>query len=369
MTHIAELCSGYGGLSMGLTLAGTDHEIAWWADTDPTAETVMAAHHPDAPNLGDITQIEDPPHVDIVTAGFPCQPVSSAGLRAGISDERWIIDDVCRVARAAGARTLVLENVRGLLTANDGDALAAVCAAMARQGFSRWEWAIIRASDVGAPHQRARWFCVAHADHVTVEPLRPRRRPLSPGDAANPDGAGQQGQIVSIGSPWVARCGNGPADTNNIGRQRPGPARHRRPGSRNHDQSPTDPDGATLRPEPVTVPGCSDQAEPRPDREAAPDADSHRWGQGMDHQPDDHLPPGSFGQYEPAVRRWEHILGRAAPHPRRDTGQLSPRFVEWMMGLPAGWVTALDIAPGRQLHALGNGVVPQQAALAIRGLS
>jgi len=89
----------------------------------------------------------------------------------------------------------------------------------------------------------------------------------------------------------------------------------------------------------------------------------------MDHQPEQHLPPGSFGQYEHAVRRWEHILGRAAPNPRRDTGQLSPRFVEWMMGLPAGWVTALDIAPSRQLHVLGNGVVPQQAALAIRGLS
>ena len=40
-----------------------------------------------------------------------------------------------------------------------------------------------------------------------------------------------------------------------------------------------------------------------------------------------------------------------------------------MMGLPAGWVTALDIAPSRQLSLLGNGVVPQQAALAIKGLS
>lgn len=164
MTIVGALCAGYGGLELGLVAAGIDHQLAWCAEIDPNAATVMAAHHPTAPNLGDLTTITDPPTADIITAGFPCQPVSVAGRREGVNDERWIVDDVCRVARLAGAHTLILENVAGILTANNGDALARVCEAMAREGFSRWEWCTLRAGDVGAPHRRKRWFCIATAD-------------------------------------------------------------------------------------------------------------------------------------------------------------------------------------------------------------
>jgi len=81
-----------------------------------------------------------------------------------------------------------------------------------------------------------------------------------------------------------------------------------------------------------------------------------------------------WGPYESAIRRWELILGRPAPYPTEPgkTGKprLSPRFVEWMMGLSEGWVTADDLGLPRsaQLQALGNGVVPQQAAAALRTL-
>ena len=77
-----------------------------------------------------------------------------------------------------------------------------------------------------------------------------------------------------------------------------------------------------------------------------------------------------FGPYTPAIRRWEHALGRPAPSPtepgREGKPRLSPAFVEWMMGLPAGWVTDTDIPRSAQLKALGNGIVSQQMALAIR---
>jgi len=67
------------------------------------------------------------------------------------------------------------------------------------------------------------------------------------------------------------------------------------------------------------------------------------------------------------------VTGRPAPAPTRPDGtgaahRLSPVFVEWMMGLPAGWVTGVGLSRNRQLHALGNGVVPQQAALALARL-
>ncbi len=162
--RLAALCAGYGGLEQGLRLAGWDFNLAWWAETDDHAATVMHHHHPNTPNLGDITQITNPPPVDIVTAGFPCQPVSVAGHRKGTEDERWLIDDVCRVARLADAHTLVLENVAGLLTANGGDAMARVCQALALNGFDRWRWTTATASATGAPHRRLRWFCVAHSD-------------------------------------------------------------------------------------------------------------------------------------------------------------------------------------------------------------
>lgn len=77
-----------------------------------------------------------------------------------------------------------------------------------------------------------------------------------------------------------------------------------------------------------------------------------------------------FGEYAPAIRRWERVCGRPAPAPTEPgahgSPRLSPRFVEWMMGLPDGWVTGVDIPRPQQLRALGNGVVPQQAAYALR---
>ncbi|WP_410171838.1 DNA cytosine methyltransferase [Amycolatopsis heterodermiae] len=79
-----------------------------------------------------------------------------------------------------------------------------------------------------------------------------------------------------------------------------------------------------------------------------------------------------WGQYEPAIRRWEAVTGRVAPAPTergtRGQDRLAPAFVEWLMGLPAGFVTGLDLPYCAQLKALGNGVVPQQATDALRRL-
>ncbi len=76
-----------------------------------------------------------------------------------------------------------------------------------------------------------------------------------------------------------------------------------------------------------------------------------------------------WGRFEDAVRRWELILGRPAPHPVNDSGRLSAVFAEWMMGLPTGWVTDVPGLPNNaQFKALGNTVVPAQAAYALRRL-
>lgn len=88
----------------------------------------------------------------------------------------------------------------------------------------------------------------------------------------------------------------------------------------------------------------------------------------------DLVPETNWGKFEPAIRRWESLT-RPAPSPTKPDGKdgnhrLSAEFTEWMMGLPAGWVTAEDLGLKRndQLKACGNGVVPQQAELALRML-
>lgn len=78
-----------------------------------------------------------------------------------------------------------------------------------------------------------------------------------------------------------------------------------------------------------------------------------------------------WGEFEPAVRRWEKILGRAVPAPteinRNGNPRLRPEFDEWMMGLPKGWLD-VNIPYGAKIKLCGNGCVPQQAELALREL-
>jgi len=79
----------------------------------------------------------------------------------------------------------------------------------------------------------------------------------------------------------------------------------------------------------------------------------------------------SWGKFEPAIKRWEQVLGRPAPTPTQPDGKdgnhrLSSKFTEWMMGVPEGWITDAGLTRNDELKACGNGVVPQQAEMALR---
>jgi DNA (cytosine-5)-methyltransferase 1 len=79
----------------------------------------------------------------------------------------------------------------------------------------------------------------------------------------------------------------------------------------------------------------------------------------------------NWGKFEPAIRRWEEVLGRPAPAPTKPDGKdgahrLSSAFTEWMMGVPEGWITDCGLTRNEELKACGNGVVPQQAEFALR---
>ena len=82
------------------------------------------------------------------------------------------------------------------------------------------------------------------------------------------------------------------------------------------------------------------------------------------------LVKSDWGKFEPAIRRWEQTIGLDAPTPTKPDGKedqhrLSSEFTEWMMGLEPGWITSCGLTRNEELKACGNGVVPQQAELAL----
>lgn len=160
--RLGSLFSGYGGLDLAVEqVLGTS--TAWLAENDPGASRILARHYPDVPNLGDVSKADwstvEP--VDILCAGFPCQPVSHAGKRLGDNDERWLWDDVARAVRELRPGLVVLENVRGLLSAGGGRLFGRVLGTLAELGYDA-QWHGLRAADVGAPHGRWRVFITAY---------------------------------------------------------------------------------------------------------------------------------------------------------------------------------------------------------------
>ena len=163
MLTIGSLCSGIGGLD----IAAEQHfgaTLSWHSDIDPQANAVMKHHWPNALGVGDFTATNPSslPSVDILTCGFPCQPVSIAGLKLGTEDDRWLFDDVAEFIPQLPQlpKVLVLENVQGFLSNNKGKTARRVVSQVVSLGY-RISWGMVRASDAGLPHQRSRWFAVA----------------------------------------------------------------------------------------------------------------------------------------------------------------------------------------------------------------
>src|SRR5690606_5504823 len=83
---VGSLFAGIGGFDLAAERVGMD--VVWQSELDPHASKVLAHHWPDVPNLGDIHDITEPPAVDVLTGGFPCQDYSVAGRGAGLVGDR-----------------------------------------------------------------------------------------------------------------------------------------------------------------------------------------------------------------------------------------------------------------------------------------
>jgi len=149
MFKIGSLCTGYGGLDMAVE-AYFNAETVWTSDIDKYASIVIKERI-GKPNLGDLkaidwTQVEP---IDILTAGYPCQPFSHAGQRKGVEDERHIFPYIMQAIGILRPRIVILENVRGHLSLGFKEVLQN----LAEAGYDA-RWRVVRASDAGAPHQR-----------------------------------------------------------------------------------------------------------------------------------------------------------------------------------------------------------------------
>lgn len=152
---VGSLFTGIGGIDLGLERAG--FRVAWMCERDEYCQRVLAKHWPGVPIYDDATNLpDDVERVDVITAGFPCQPVSYAGRRNAQDDERWLWPHVENIIRALRPRGVLLENVPGLFTAGFDDVIGGLAAC----GYDA-EWDCIPAAAVGAPHRRDRVFIVA----------------------------------------------------------------------------------------------------------------------------------------------------------------------------------------------------------------
>lgn len=164
MTHIG-LFEGIGGFSLAARWAGwqTPVMVEW----NPYCQAVLKKNFPDAVIFGDIHEFDGRPYAgqfDILTGGFPCQPYSHAGKRAGNDDDRALWPQMLRVIREIKPAWIVGENVAGLLTMDGGRVLAGILADLEDAGYSP-EIYSIPALAVGAPHERERIWIVAHCDN------------------------------------------------------------------------------------------------------------------------------------------------------------------------------------------------------------
>lgn len=277
---IGSLCSGYGGLDMAVEYV-FNAQTVWMSDIDKASQLVIKERW-QIPNLGNLQTVDwgsvEP--IDILTAGYPCQPFSHAGQRKGAQDERHLWPHIKKIISLLRPQTVVLENVRGHLSLGFSEVLGD----LTEIGYDA-RWQIVRAADVGAPHRRERLFIVANPNSSTFQQSRRADRNFS----------GKTSEIIN------------------------------RPNWNEY--------------------GNSAEIISNPDSEQLP-ANREASGLGRRYKTPSEL----------------QLLDTPDP---LVSDKLNAEFVEYMMGLPKGWVTDLDLSNAQKFRLLGNGVVPQQAEFAL----
>lgn len=155
-----DLFCGIGGFRLAMEENGV--KCVFSSDIDEFAQKTYEANFGEKPS-GDITKIkaENIPSFDILTAGFPCQPFSYAGLCAGFEDQTrgTLFFDICRILSYHKPKMFFLENVKGLVSHKNGETLKIILANLKDLGYDV-HWEVLSSLDYGLPQKRERWYCV-----------------------------------------------------------------------------------------------------------------------------------------------------------------------------------------------------------------
>lgn len=156
-----DLFCGIGGFR--LAMEANQVKCVFSSDIDKFAQQTYESNFGEVP-VGDITKVEakDIPDFDILTAGFPCQPFSYAGLGHGFEDQTrgTLFFEVCRIISHHRPKMVFLENVKGLVSHKNGETLRTVLANLKELGYDA-HWKVLSSLDFGLPQKRERWYCVA----------------------------------------------------------------------------------------------------------------------------------------------------------------------------------------------------------------
>lgn len=210
--NVLDLFSGAGGGILGSVLLG--HRVVCAVERDSYCREILLrrqeeGHLPAFPIWDDVRTFDGKPWrgvVDIVAAGFPCQPFSVAGKRRGEDDERNCWPDTIRIIREVEPRYVLLENVPGLAAT---DYFGRILGDLADAGLDA-EWDVVSAADVGAPHIRKRLWILAYSRSAELRDEHRRECGESGQGAAVAGDNGENGHVadaIEPGSQGYRACG------------------------------------------------------------------------------------------------------------------------------------------------------------------
>ena len=222
MTQIKylDMFAGVGGFRTGLKNAGDIFVPVGWCEIDPYAQKAYRALYETEGEYfcDDATQIDTVrlPTIDLITAGFPCQPFSVSGRRLGFADTRGtLFHEIVRVAEERRPAYLLLENIPGLLNHEQGETFRTILTSIYELGYSL-EWCVLNSAHFGVPQQRKRVYIVGYLDSRLSGKIFPLS--TSGGTALKQIIPGMQGQrvystegasacLTSGGGGWGAKTG------------------------------------------------------------------------------------------------------------------------------------------------------------------
>jgi len=169
---VLDLFSGIGGFSYGLDQVG--FKTVAFCEMDQYCKLVLQKHWKGVKIYNDVKElkgeevIKEHGTIDLVAGGFPCQPFSIAGARKGTDDNRHLWPEMFRIIKELKPRWVIGENVRGIVSIQDGMVFENVCTDLEGEGYEVRAFNI-PAAGVGAPHKRERIWIVANSRRTLRE--------------------------------------------------------------------------------------------------------------------------------------------------------------------------------------------------------